>query len=36
VSALTLQDSNNRKPFEPLAGQRVGVKGDGLSLDPHL
>jgi transcriptional regulator with XRE-family HTH domain len=28
VSALTLQDSNNRKPFEPLAGQRVGVNGE--------
>jgi len=36
VSALTLQDSDNRKPFEPLAGQRICANGTGISLDPHL
>jgi transcriptional regulator with XRE-family HTH domain len=36
VGALTLQDSNKRKSFEPLAGQCVDVNGAGYGSDPHL
>jgi transcriptional regulator with XRE-family HTH domain len=36
VSALTLQDADKRKSFEPLAGGSVGLSGAGFDSDSHL